>query len=758
MVAVVPVKTVLLMVVCALLGMLVGMHGGRSGWLGARVHSDAAVTVPFDDVVGGGVDVGALTGATAGGSGGGLKSAEELEHIMHEVVTIVETKATSALVIETAVPVVATADVLRALPMHDPFIADIGTGRGTGQRAVRTCAVVGNSGILLNARLGVEIDAHDAVLRVNWPPLTSAYRADVGHKTTHMFVGASAALQSRYAPYGGARNFSRDVAVLYELREFDQWRAFVSHLNDSAAPAHQYAQSQFLLKLADAVACSANLDTIMKRHCRASTGLRAVLAAALMCESVDVYGFGTAPTRAHAPYFFDEKHAFREAAVFDYHAELKVIRNMASKQPPGVLRRLPLASIAVTEVGAVHKDSFAHPWARLPRMTLFNEDLPTSTSSELDKREPPLDMDAKWPVREPVSRVHAFVNNALPPSVWDYHNHTLQYSNKTYTKGAKLGSGTYGDVYRAAQPWADGRAVVLKFLHKQATRPWILAREVLILRMLGGKRHTVELLDVTYVEKADQVVLVFPLINIASMSNVYAQFEDIHVRYYAYRLFDALAYAHSKGVIHNDVKPLNLLIDSVTHEQTMTDWGLGEFYFPPNNTGGPNTTLSFHVGTRHWKAPELLLGARHYSYAVDVWSAGCTFIGMLYQRQHFFAGADNQEQLMLITQHLGTQAFDDYIAKYSIPVDERWYIKHIRTWSKRSWASQFTAQTERYYRDGVDELVNSIMVFDPELRATADEILAHRYFDPVRNMQKAPEWTWLKDADRQIFKSSSSTD
>jgi casein kinase II subunit alpha len=134
-----------------------------------------------------------------------------------------------------------------------------------------------------------------------------------------------------------------------------------------------------------------------------------------------------------------------------------------------------------------------------------------------------------------------------------------------------------------------------------------------------------------------------------------------------------------------------------------------------------------------------------------VWSAGCTFIGILFHRTHFFAGADNQEQIVVITQTLGTRALDDYLEKYSVPMDERWYAKHIRQWNKKSWASHFTAQTERFYRDGVDELLDTIMVMDPEQRATADEVLAHRYFDPVRHMDKPPEWTWLDNPDRPIY-------
>ena len=118
---------------------------------------------------------------------------------------------------------------------------------------------------------------------------------------------------------------------------------------------------------------------------------------------------------------------------------------------------------------------------------------------------------------------------------------------------------------------------------------------------------------------------------------------------------------------------------------------------------------------------------------------------MLFRRTHFFAGVDNQHQIVVIVQQLGTQALDDYVAKNSIPLDREWRSKHIGQWSKKSWASQFTAETVKFFKDGVDDLLDKMMQFDPELRATAQEVMDHRYFDPVRHMTEPPEWTWQKE-------------
>jgi serine/threonine protein kinase len=59
--------------------------------------------------------------------------------------------------------------------------------------------------------------------------------------------------------------------------------------------------------------------------------------------------------------------------------------------------------------------------------------------------------------------------------------------------------------------------------------------------------------------------------------------------------------AHARGIMHCDLKPLNVLSEANTGKFYVTDWGLGNYYVPGRN-------LSYHIGTRFWKAPELLLG------------------------------------------------------------------------------------------------------------------------------------------------------
>ena len=142
--------------------------------------------------------------------------------------------------------------------------------------------------------------------------------------------------------------------------------------------------------------------------------------------------------------------------------------------------------------------------------------------------------------------------------------------------------------------------------------------------------------------------------------------------FFIFIFFKIPFYLCRRGVFNNDVKPLNLLIDEKSHEIFVADWGLGEFYF------WQNQTLSYHVGTRLWKAPELLLGDEHYTYAVDVFAAGVTLAGLLYRQVHFFRSADNQQQILSIAEVIGTEEFYDYIQDYNIVLDKEWKRKHFR--------------------------------------------------------------------------------
>ena len=98
---------------------------------------------------------------------------------------------------------------------------------------------------------------------------------------------------------------------------------------------------------------------------------------------------------------------------------------------------------------------------------------------------------------------------------------------------------------------------------------------------------------------------------------------------------DALAYAHSAGVVHRDIKPDNVLIDSETGRATVTDFGIARAL-----EGGERLTLTgIAVGTPAFMSPEQATGEREIDGRSDVYSLGIVGYLMLAGRLPFEASS-----------------------------------------------------------------------------------------------------------------------
>ncbi len=124
-----------------------------------------------------------------------------------------------------------------------------------------------------------------------------------------------------------------------------------------------------------------------------------------------------------------------------------------------------------------------------------------------------------------------------------------------------------------------------------------------------------------------------------------------------FKLLQSLDYCHSLGIMHRDVKPGNVLVCRHSGELCLIDWGLADFYIPGKR-------FAVRVGTRAYKAPEMLLGFRFYDYAVDIFSAGCILAGLLFRKEPFFAGRDDDDQLHILTGILGPQVSQSPLSLY----------------------------------------------------------------------------------------------
>lgn len=120
------------------------------------------------------------------------------------------------------------------------------------------------------------------------------------------------------------------------------------------------------------------------------------------------------------------------------------------------------------------------------------------------------------------------------------------------------GRGKYSEVFEGINVVNYQKCVikVLKPVKKKKIK-----REIKILQNLSGGPNIVALLDVVRDSQSKTPSLVFENVNNTDFRTLYPRFVDYDVRFYIFELLKALDFCHSKGIMHRDVKPHNVMID-----------------------------------------------------------------------------------------------------------------------------------------------------------------------------------------------------
>ena len=108
---------------------------------------------------------------------------------------------------------------------------------------------------------------------------------------------------------------------------------------------------------------------------------------------------------------------------------------------------------------------------------------------------------------------------------------------------------------------------------------------------------------------------------------------------------DALAYAHTRGVIHRDIKPDNILLDAASGRALVSDFGIARAI----EAGTRLTVTGAAVGTPTYMSPEQAMGERDIDGRSDIYSLGVIGYQMLTGRVPFAAG----NPMALLLKHVG---------------------------------------------------------------------------------------------------------
>lgn len=290
-----------------------------------------------------------------------------------------------------------------------------------------------------------------------------------------------------------------------------------------------------------------------------------------------------------------------------------------------------------------------------------------------------------------------------------------------YLKLEKIGEGTYGVVYKARDK-TNNQVVALKKIRLEAEDegvPSTAIREISLLKELQHK-NVVRLLEVLHNDAKLYLVFEYLQKDLKKyMDGLTSEgMPPKKVKSYLRQLISGISYCHSHRILHRDLKPQNLLIDE-DGVLKLADFGLARAF------GIPLRTYTHEVVTLWYRAPEILLGSRHYSTAVDIWSIGCIFAEMA-NKQALFPGDSEIDEIFRIFRTLGTPNESVWKGVSQLPDYKPSFPK---------WPRQDLVSIVKKLDDLGIDLLEKMLVYDPAHRISAKQALCHSYF----SAPEAPE-------------------
>jgi casein kinase II subunit alpha len=286
-----------------------------------------------------------------------------------------------------------------------------------------------------------------------------------------------------------------------------------------------------------------------------------------------------------------------------------------------------------------------------------------------------------------------------------YDSYTIKYHDeKSLSLLEEVGHGRFSKVHRATL--SNGSIVAAKYL--KPTEYWRVKREVTFLDLLRGIPHVIEFIGVYGDENSPIIVTEFA----SRDKNTNITLNDL--KWAMNCLLSALNETHYRHVFHRDIKWQNLMVSFRERTLKIIDWGLAEYIVSDRK-------LSSRVGTKTYKAPELLMGAQFYGSEIDILAAGITMANLMFGCPSLFTGSGDLEILFRQIEIFGRLRMSR-IAK------ELKYKRKIVDRKRRSFLEFALPHTRQLITSEALDLLEKLLMPEGKRRITAADALTHLFF------------------------------
>ncbi|KAG0533698.1 hypothetical protein BDA96_04G215600 [Sorghum bicolor] len=315
---------------------------------------------------------------------------------------------------------------------------------------------------------------------------------------------------------------------------------------------------------------------------------------------------------------------------------------------------------------------------------------------------------------------------------------------------AKMGEGTFGQVLEC---WDKERKemVAIKIIRGIKKYRDAAMIEIGMLEQLGkydeSRSSCVQIRN--WFDYRNHICIVFerlgPSLYDFLKKNNYRSFPIALVREIAKQLLECIAFMHELRLIHTDLKPENILLVSPEYIK-VPDYKVssrspkeGSYYkrLPKSSaikvidfgsTTYDQQDQSYVVSTRHYRAPEVILGLG-WSYPCDIWSVGCILVELC-TGEALFQTHENLEHLAMMERVLGPLPY--HMLKRADRHSDKYIRKGRLNWpegctSRESMKAVMKLSRLQAAGDFID-LLQGLLKYDSADRLTAEEALRHPFF------------------------------